>query len=65
MRAMAILQKESELQEVVQLVGSDALPDDEQLTLEVARMIREVLSCSRTPIMRLIHTALFRSNTIC
>lgn len=41
MRAMAILQKESELQEVVQLVGSDALPDDEQLTLEVARMIRE------------------------
>jgi V/A-type H+-transporting ATPase subunit A len=41
MRAMAILQKESELEEVVQLVGSDALPDDEQLTLEVARMIRE------------------------
>jgi V/A-type H+-transporting ATPase subunit A len=41
MRAMSILQKESELQEVVQLVGSDALPDDEQLTLEVARMIRE------------------------
>jgi V/A-type H+-transporting ATPase subunit A len=41
MRAMAILQKESELQEIVQLVGSDALPDDEQLTLEVARMIRE------------------------
>ena len=41
MQAMAILQKESELQEIVQLVGSDALPDDEQLTLEVARMIRE------------------------
>ncbi len=41
MRAMTILQKESELQEIVQLVGSDALPDDEQLTLEVARMIRE------------------------
>ncbi len=41
MRAMEILQKESELQEIVQLVGSDALPDDEQLTLEVARMIRE------------------------
>ncbi len=40
-RSMAILQKESELQEIVQLVGSDALPDDEQLTLEVARMIRE------------------------
>ena len=39
--AMEILQKESELQEIVQLVGSDALPVDQQLTLEVARMIRE------------------------
>ena len=32
---------EAELQEIVQLVGSDALPTDQQLTLEVARMIRE------------------------
>ncbi|MFQ5909791.1 MAG: V-type ATP synthase subunit A, partial [Thermoplasmata archaeon] len=39
--AMAVLQREAELQEIVQLVGSDALPEDEQLTLEVARMIRE------------------------
>ncbi len=36
-----LLQVESELQEIVQLVGSDALPIDQQLTLEVARMIRE------------------------
>lgn len=40
--AMEILQKESELQEIVQLVGSDALPEDQQLTMEVARMIREI-----------------------
>ena len=40
--AMETLQKESELQEIVQLVGSDALPEQEQLTLEVARMIREI-----------------------
>jgi len=40
--AMGILQKEAELQEIVQLVGSDALPDEEQITIEVARMIREV-----------------------
>lgn len=40
--AMELLQKESELQEIVQLVGSDALPDEEQVTIEVARMIREV-----------------------
>ncbi|MBI4020633.1 MAG: V-type ATP synthase subunit A [Candidatus Aenigmarchaeota archaeon] len=40
-RAMAILQEEEKLQEIVQLVGSDALPDKEKLTLETARMIRE------------------------
>ena len=40
--AMAVLQKEAELQEIVQLVGSDALPDEEQITIEVARMIREI-----------------------
>lgn len=39
--AMATLQTEAELQEIVQLVGSDALPEEQQLTLEIARMIRE------------------------
>ena len=39
--AMSVLQEEAELQEIVQLVGSDALPDDQQLTLEVARLLRE------------------------
>ncbi|MEM3085596.1 MAG: V-type ATP synthase subunit A [Halobacteria archaeon] len=38
---MSTLQREAELQEIVQLVGSDALPEDQQLTLEVARMLRE------------------------
>ena len=38
---MALLQKEAELQEIVQLVGADALPARERGTLEVARMIRE------------------------
>ena len=37
--AMEVLQKEAELQEIVQLVGSDALPESEQVTIEVARMI--------------------------
>ena len=40
-RMMGILQKEAELQEVVQLVGYDALPDREKVTLDVARIIRE------------------------
>lgn len=40
--AMDLLQQESELQDIVQLVGSDALPPDQQLTLEITRLIREV-----------------------
>ncbi len=40
-KAMEILQQEASLQEIVQLVGSDALPERERLTLETARMIRE------------------------
>jgi V/A-type H+-transporting ATPase subunit A len=39
--AMALLQKDKELQEIVQLVGPDALPDSERLTIEVARMLKE------------------------
>ena len=41
-KAMDMLQVESELQEIVQLVGSDALPEDQQLLLEITRLIREV-----------------------
>ena len=40
-RALEVLQKESELQEIVQLVGVDALPEREKGVLDVARMIRE------------------------
>jgi len=40
-KAMTLLQKESELQEIVKLVGPDALPARERAYLESARMIRE------------------------
>ena len=40
-RAMALLQEEASLNEIVQLVGKDALSADDQLTLEVAKMVRE------------------------
>ena len=40
-RAMALLQKEAQLQEIVQLVGSDALPEKDRMILEVARILRE------------------------
>lgn len=40
---MGILQEEEKLLEIVQLVGSDSLPERQQLTLEIARMIREFI----------------------
>ncbi len=39
--AMKILQIESELNEIVRLVGIDALSAEDRLTMEVARMLRE------------------------
>ncbi len=39
--AMALLQKEAELMEIVQLVGPDALPEKEQLILIVTKMLRD------------------------
>ena len=40
-KAMHILQEESELQEIVRLVGQDALSPTDRLTMETAKMIRE------------------------
>ena len=40
-KAMSILQNEASLNEIVQLVGKDSLSASDQLTLEVARMVRE------------------------
>jgi len=39
--AIDTLDEEGELQEIVQLVGKDALPEDQQLTLEVAKFLKE------------------------
>jgi len=40
-RAMEILSEESRLSQIVKLVGPDALPDEERLILETARLLRE------------------------
>lgn len=40
-RAMALLQKEGELKEIVQLIGLEALQDSDRLTMEVASILRE------------------------
>jgi len=39
-RLMALLTQESSLMEIVKLIGSDVLPDDQKLVLEIARVIR-------------------------
>ena len=39
--AMAVLQEEAELNEIVQLVGKDSLSAKDQITLETAKMLRE------------------------
>jgi len=40
MQIVAILHSEDKLMETVKLIGSDVLPDDQKLTLEIARVIR-------------------------
>ncbi|MDK6421458.1 V-type ATP synthase subunit A, partial [Aerococcus urinae] len=40
-KSMAILQEEDSLQEIVRLVGVDALSQEDRLTLVIARMLRE------------------------
>lgn len=40
-QALEILQRESHLQQIAQLIGADALPDEQRLILETARLLRE------------------------
>ncbi|HDI11526.1 MAG TPA: V-type ATP synthase subunit A [Candidatus Acetothermia bacterium] len=40
-RALSILAQENELQKIVQIIGPDALPDEQRLVLHVAAMIKE------------------------
>ena len=39
-KLVSILNKEASLMEIVKLIGSDVLPDDQKLTLEIAKVIR-------------------------
>ena len=40
-QALEILQRENHLQQIAQLIGADALPDEQRLILETARLLRE------------------------
>ena len=47
----SLLQEESNLMEIVKLIGADVLPDDQKLVIEIARVIR-LGFCSKTPTIR-------------
>ncbi|MBN1246721.1 MAG: V-type ATP synthase subunit A [Anaerolineae bacterium] len=40
-KALQLLQQENHLQQIVQLIGADALPDDQRLILETSRLLRQ------------------------
>jgi V/A-type H+-transporting ATPase subunit A len=42
-QAMKLLQQDDKLQKIVKLVGEDALPDDQRLVIEGARLLKEAL----------------------
>jgi len=42
-RAMSLLQQDDKLQKIVKLIGEDALPDDQRLVIEGARLLKEAL----------------------
>jgi V/A-type H+-transporting ATPase subunit A len=42
-QAMSLLQQDDKLQKIVKLVGEDALPDDQRLVIEGARLLKEAL----------------------
>ena len=51
-KMMALLQEEAELEEIVKMVGMDALSPSDRLKMEAARSIVRT-SCIRTPSTRL------------
>lgn len=58
-----ILIEENTLMEIVKLMGTDVLPDDQKLLIESARIVR-VGFCSRTPIIRKIPLFRLKSSTL-
>ena len=57
-----LLNQESSLLEIVKLIGSDVLPDDQKLVLEIARVIRLVF-CSRMHFIKTIRACLWRNSS--
>ncbi|GAK55007.1 V-type ATP synthase alpha chain 2 [Candidatus Vecturithrix granuli] len=42
-KAMGLLQQDDKLQKIVKLIGEDALPDDQRLVIEGARLLKDAL----------------------
>ena len=60
--AYGVLQREDTLKEIVRLLGPEALPDEEKLILEVARMVR-LLCYNKTLLMMLILIVVQKNNS--
>ena len=60
-RLMGLLQEEAELEEIVKLVGMDALSAPDRLKLEAARSIRKI-SCIRMLSTRWTPTRLWKNS---
>ena len=64
-KAMHILQEEAELQEIVRLVGQDALSPNDRLTMETAKMIREDFLQQNAFIDEDAYSSLFERSSAC
>ena len=59
-RIANLLLQENNLMQIVKLIGSDVLPDDQKLTIEIARVIR--VDLQQTPSTRLTPTSRWKSS---
>ena len=58
-RMMVLLNQESSLMEIVKLIGSDVLPDDQKLVLEIARVVRLGTCVPMEKQMKMMQTILY------
>lgn len=61
---MRILQEESQLEEIVRLVGIDSLSDKDRLTLETAKSLRKTI-CNKMLLMTWIRSLLEQNKRKC
>lgn len=63
-KTLGILNETIKLQEMVQLVGKDVLPDEKRLLLEIGEVIEKGF-CNKMPLMSMMPMSPFISNILC